>query len=154
MAAADLRVWVSNFAVLRGKLDNYEAEADQINPNSPNRGVGQMIGFQYGTIQSMLDLAPFLPKPDWLDGEEFGPTADREHLLLASRYVLEATMQFADGASLDEARTTLRELLDRLEATARSWTENGVDAAELEQIAAERRALARRVKAAAAQANR
>lgn len=150
MSSTWLLTWADNFATLRGKLDNYESEALRINPTSRNRGTGQMVGFQYGTSLGMLGLSPFTVKPSWLDAEDFGPTAGKEHLLLASRYVLEATMQYADGTALDPARATLRELLDRLADIATRWAANGVDATELEQIAAERRALARRAKDAAA----
>ncbi|MDN2496599.1 hypothetical protein FHY52_07810 [Nocardia nova] len=153
MSSADLQAWANNFAVLRGSLDNYESEAQQINPFSPNKGVGQMIAFQYGTSLKMLDLSPLVAKPAWLEAEDFGPTDGREHLLLGSRYVLEATMQHADSVPLDTARTTLRNSLKRLEDIATRWAANGVDATELEQIVTERRDLARRAQAAAANLN-
>ncbi len=153
MSSADLHTWAQNFAALRESLDNYESQAQQINPQSPHKGVGQMVAFQYGTILRMLDLSPAAAKPAWLDGEDFGPTNGREHLLLASRYVLETTMQYADSVPLEAARTTLGNSLERLKGIATRWAENGVDTAELEQIVTERLDLARRAKAAVANLN-
>ncbi len=149
MSSADLNTWASNFSILRGMLDNYESEAAKINPNSPNHGTGQLVAFQYGTCLSMLDVAPWQPKPAWLDAVEFGPTAGNEHKLLASRYVLEATMNHVDSVALEEARTALQSSADRLKQFAARWAENGVDLAELDAIVSERRALAGRAKKAA-----
>ncbi|GAD82960.1 MULTISPECIES: hypothetical protein [Nocardia] len=150
MTSADLNTWANNFSALRDMLDNYESEAARINPNSPNQGTSQLVAFQYGTCLSMLDLAPWQQKPAWLDAVEFGPTAGNEHKLLASRYVLEATLNHVDNVPLEQARTALRNSADRLEQFATRWAEGGVDSAELDAIATERRALASRAKKAAA----
>ncbi|MBF6518483.1 hypothetical protein IU421_30020 [Nocardia cyriacigeorgica] len=149
MTAADLNAWASNFGILRGMLGDYESESAQINPNSPSKGTSQLVAFQYGTCQGMLDLKPWLPKPSWLDAVDFGPTEGNEHKLLASYYVLSATLQHVDEAPLEEARTTLSDLANRLADIATRWAENGVNADELEQVLAERRALAQRAKDAA-----
>ncbi|MFD3431282.1 hypothetical protein [Nocardia fluminea] len=152
MSSADLKTWANNFSTLRGMLDNYESEAAKINPNSPNQGTSQLVAFQYGACLSMLDLAPWQQKPSWLEDVEFGTAAGNEHKLLASYYVLEATMNHVDNVPLEEARTALRDSSFRLGVFATRWAEEGVDPDEFNAIADERRAFASRVKDAAAAA--
>lgn len=153
VSSADPSARASNFSVLGGMFDDYEIEAAGINPNSPNRDTGQLVGFQYGTALSMLDLAPWLPKPSWLEGYDFGPTAGKEHKLLSSHYILSATLQHVNAVPLDEARASLRDLTDRLADTAAQWAENGADPAGVEQILTERKRLAQQL-VTAATANR
>ncbi|MGW6331525.1 hypothetical protein [Nocardia rhamnosiphila] len=149
MSSADLSAWASNFSVLGGMLDDYETEVAHTNPLFPNRGTGQLVGFQYGTALGMLGLALWVQKPSWLDDPEFGPTAGIEHKLLASHYVLGAIIQYVNDVPLNEARAALRDLADRLSDTAAQWAEDGVDSAEVAQILTERRGLAQRAAAAA-----
>ncbi|MGW5383260.1 hypothetical protein [Nocardia sp. NPDC003963] len=150
MSCTDLSAWSSNFSVLGEMLDDYETEAAEVDSPVPNRGTGQLVGFQYGTALDMLGFAPWVRKPSWLDGPDFGPTAGAEYKLLASHYVLSAIVQYVNDVPLDEARADLRDLTDRLSVLAATWAEDGVDPAELRQILAERKDLAQQAAAAVA----
>ncbi|KLL95674.1 hypothetical protein NJ76_23970 [Rhodococcus sp. IITR03] len=150
MTAADLTTWARNFTELRSELDNYEHRADQAGASDPaaaaRRGVGQLIGFQVGTL---LRLAmPLIRQYGMAPPVE--PIADAEHIQLMGRYVLELGVLQADQVPFDEARLRLGELVDQLADTATRWAASGVDQAEAEQFAAEARALTPRVEAAAA----
>ncbi|MFD6356678.1 hypothetical protein [Nocardia tengchongensis] len=154
MSATDLRTWAANFAEFRDRVDNYETEAQQINPNG-ERGAGQMIAFQLAATFDKLgiDLLRGV-RPAWMQNFDTSALDTQPHVLLAMRHFLGFTALQADGASLEDARTALRDQLTRLQDTAANWAANGVDAAEKEQITDEIRDLAARVQTAADALNR
>lgn len=148
-STAQLNTWASNFSQLRTELDGYEdmaTAAAAVDPGAAQRrGVGQLIGFQVGTLLRMaLPLvAQYGPNPPTT------PIPGSEHVQLMGRYFLELTVLKVDEVPFDDARARLGALADRLQDTATRWAAAGVDQAEVEQLATESRELAAKTQAAA-----
>ncbi|MGN2642501.1 hypothetical protein ACTD5D_41270 [Nocardia takedensis] len=149
MSAPNLRTWAGNFARLRQILNSTATAptagysrwhgADRILAPQNQAMIPMMMPLlAAGLMAGGTQAIEALPEQMRIEG--------REDLLLFGRYMLEITALKRENASADRVRTVLDALLERLEQTARTWTNDGIDREQREQLVQETRDAGRRLR--------